>query len=104
MPAERRAVDQTLTRRTKLRYVREDKRDHDVYALVLSGYQFGWTKISRGTSYRTLDDSILAKIARQVNLQLNELKAAIACTVNWPEYAAILKRTFPSDADKVPDA
>lgn len=103
MPAERRDVDWTLTHQRKLRYQREEGRDHAVYTLVLSGRQFGWTKISRGSGYRTLDDVVLGKIARQVSLQLSQLKAAIECTINWPEYATILKSRFPADADKVPD-
>jgi hypothetical protein len=103
VPAARRLVDRTLTQRQKLRYVREEGRDHDVYTLTLSGHQFGWTKISRGTKYRTLDDSILGMIARQVHLQASEFKAAIACSLNWPEYARNLKQRFPRDADKVPD-
>ncbi|MBA2450191.1 MAG: hypothetical protein H0V51_19415 [Chloroflexi bacterium] len=104
MPADRREVDRTLIHQTKLRYRREDKRDHDIYTLVLSGTQFGWTKISRGTKYRTLDDSTLGKIARQAHLSVGDLKAAIACTFNWPDYARVLKQRSPGDAHKVPDA
>jgi hypothetical protein len=104
VPADRRAVEQTLTHRTKLRYQREEGRDHVIYTLVLSGHQFGWTKISRGSSYRTLDDSLLRLIARQVNLQLGQFKSAIDCTINWPEYAAILRQKSPEDADKIPES
>lgn len=101
MPAERRQVDFVLTNKEKLRYKTED-RDHDVYTLELSGYQFGWTKISRGTAYRTIDDVTLGKIARQVHLQLKDLKSALRCDLNWPDYAAILKAKFPAEEDKVP--
>ena len=101
MPAERRDVDFVLTSKEKLRF-KQDDRDHDVYTLELSGYQFGWTKISRGTSYRTIDDSTLGKISRQVHLQLKEFKLAIRCDLNWPDYAVILQARFPTEKDKVP--
>jgi hypothetical protein len=101
VPAERRDVDFVLTDKAKLRY-KSDDRDHLVYTLELSGYQFGWTKISRGTSYRTIDDTTLGKIARQVHLQLKDFKSALRCDLNWPDYAAILKATFPAEQDKVP--
>lgn len=103
VPADRRAVEHTLTHPNKLRYQWAGKRDHDVYTLTLSGYQFGWTKISKGTGYRTLRDSLLAKIARQVSLQLGDFKAAIECTFNWEDYKEVLRRTSPSHADKIPD-
>ena len=101
MPAERRDVDFVLTNRQKLRYRSED-RDHEVYTLELGGYQFGWTKISRGTGYRTIDDVTLGKIARQVHLQLKDLKSAIRCDLNWPDYAAVLQAKFPVEKDKIP--
>jgi len=101
VPADRREVDRTLTHQGKLRYRLEEGRDHVVCTLVLSGHQFGWTKISRGSSYRTLDDTLLGKIARQVHLQLGQFKRAIDCAINWPEYARILRQKFPADADKI---
>jgi hypothetical protein len=104
VPADRREVDQTLTHRTKLRYQREEGRNHVIYTLVLSGHQFGWTKVSRGSSYRTLDDTLLGKVARQVHLQLGQFKRAIECTINWPKYAQILRQRFPADAEKIPDS
>lgn len=96
MPATRREVDRTLASVQKLRYSRLHRRDHDWYELIVSDQKIAWTRICRGSQYRTLGDPILSKICKQIHLVPDELQNFISCKPNWPDYRGLLSARLPS--------
>lgn len=83
MPRDREEVRAGLLKKG---FYHEDG-DHDYYFLEAHGLKRAvFTKLSRGSSYRTLDDSILALICRQLHLTKKELMALIDCPMSHEDY------------------
>jgi len=62
-------------------------RDHDYYWFVVGGqYSSIYTKVSRGTKYKTIDDSGVAKMARQVNLTRKQFVSLVTCIMSRSEF------------------
>jgi hypothetical protein len=66
-------------------------RDHDTYFYVYAGKrQPVWTKFSRGSSYRTIDDSLLSQIRRQIKLTSKLFRQFVDCPLTQEDYAKVL--------------
>ncbi len=69
------------------------KRDHDFYIFE---HQVGqtipvYTKLSRGSGYKSYGSSLLGLMAKQLNLTTAELLDLIDCPLTRERYLAILK-------------
>jgi len=64
--------------------------DHEYYHFTLNNAVF--TKISRGSKYKTYTDKLLGKIKRQLKLNTSQqLNDFIECPMTLEEYTKILK-------------
>jgi hypothetical protein len=67
--------------------VEADGGDHDRFWLYCGDVkQAISTKLSRGTNYRTIDDSLLSKMARQLHLTRAEFLELVDCDMDGPRY------------------
>lgn len=91
MPLERRAIDAAL----KNKGFRVDTlADHDKYWLHHNGVkQAIYTKLSRGTNYRTIGDDLVSKIARQVKLPRRKFEELVDCSLSEADYIAFLTQS-----------
>lgn len=65
----------------------QGKRDHDFYMYSHDGLaEPVFTKLSRGSGYRTLGDPILRKIQRQLRLTKKEFGDFIDCPLTAADY------------------
>ena len=62
--------------------------DHDYYSYWnISGKKTSiYTKVSRGTNYKTLSDSLIGKMARQTQLAKNKFLELVDCTLSQELY------------------
>lgn len=66
--------------------------DHEVFLLEVDGKRVARTKLSRGSSHRTLDEPLVAEIARQLHISRSFLYQ-LARGENTPaDYLAELRR------------
>ena len=49
------------------------------------------TKMSRGSSYKTIDDSLLGAMARQIGLKKKDFLDLVDCTLNQVGYEKIIQ-------------
>ncbi len=90
MPLERRDIDSALTRKG---FRVDQDSDHDKYWLFYNGTEQAiYTKLSRGTQYRTIGDDLVGKIARQLKLTKPKLEELVDCSMTGPDYRAFLKQ------------
>lgn len=67
--------------------------DHDYLKLIVGGRYTGiYTKVSRGSKYRTLGDALVGQMARQVKLKKAEFVDLVGCAISGEQYLAILRR------------
>ena len=64
MPIDRRELERRLL---ELGFT-VDERDHERFRLFVNGRPVARTHVSRGSKYRTMDESILADIARELHI------------------------------------
>lgn len=82
---ERIDIEKSLLRKGFVRSGR--KRDHDYYFFDHRGLTTSlYTKISRGSSYKTYSDSLLAAMAHQLNLSKSQLLRLIDCPMTKEEF------------------
>ena len=66
--------------------------DHDRYWLYIGEQkQAIFTKLSRGSGYRTYGDKLVADVAKQLRLTRPDLRKLVACNIDGTEYVAILR-------------
>lgn len=66
----------------------EKNKDHDFFYFVVDGRKSQvYTKLSRGTDYKTLGNGIVAKIAKQMRLSKKELHTFVECSLTKEGYA-----------------
>lgn len=69
-----------------------DERAHRFYRLHVDGRYTGiQTMVSTGTKYRTLGDSLVSQMARQVQLTARQFRELIECTLSAGGYLEILR-------------
>lgn len=87
MPRERRVIAAALTSKG----FREDKTDHKKYWLYHNGQrQAISTMLSHGSGYKTIDDSLLGKIAKQLKLKKADLLELVDCSMDGARYIQTL--------------
>jgi len=67
------------------------KRDHDYYYYTDESTSTIYTKVSRGSNYKSIGDSLLGKMARQIHLDKKEFLQFVDCPLSSEMYAQILK-------------
>lgn len=91
MPRDRADIVSSLT--SKGFELRQGNRDHDFLFLVHSGQtQAVFTKVSRGTSYRTIGDKLLGKMSRQLKITRTDFNALVDCPMTQQEYVLKLRQ------------
>jgi hypothetical protein len=72
----------------------EDKgRDHIFFFLNATGQVTAiFTKVSRGSSHKVIDDSLLGKMSRQLRITNGELRRFAECTLSQVQYTDTLKK------------
>lgn len=67
-------------------------RDHRVYRLYVDGRKTPVnTKVSTGTSYRTLGAPLVSAMARQVRLSSAEFSAYVQCSLDHDAYVELMR-------------
>ncbi len=88
MPRSRAAVEKALTNKGFV--CREG--DHRFYFFEHEGLITAiFTKISHGSKYKTLDDSLLSMMARQVRLGNRQFLDLVDCSMTGPDYLEHLR-------------
>lgn len=88
MPKERREIKRALQAKG---FALQSQRDHDVYFFQHEGKtQPVYTKLSRGQKYRTIDDSLLDRMRKQLHLSKDEFERWVGCPLGQTEYLQIL--------------
>ena len=87
MPRDRRDVVRSL----KTKGFIEHSGDHEYYTYhTLDGKKTRIrTKVSHGTKYKELSDSLIGQMARQVNLSKSEFLKFVDCTLDQTKYEKI---------------
>jgi len=90
MPKERADIVASLSH--KGFELHQHKRDHDFFFLKHPDLtQPVFTKVSRGTEYRTIGDALLARMSKQLHLTRAQFDALVDCTMKKPDYLAVLQ-------------
>lgn len=72
-------------------FVEEDN-DHYFYTLEYNGKKSAiFTKISKGSDYKTIQQPLLSLMCKQLKLKNHELLELIDCKINYINYIKILK-------------
>jgi predicted transcriptional regulator len=88
MPLERRDVEAGLENKG---FVLAE-RDHRFFTYhTIAGHKTSvWTKTSTGTSYKTLSDDLISKMAKQCGLTNKQFKDLVACPLTQGQMEGIL--------------
>ena len=92
MVLERRALAAALESKGFAVDTGGQRRDHDVYRLQHQPLEPVWTKLSRGTKYKTLGRGLVGKIKRQLKLSNKQLEAFVECPMSRDDYLKHLRR------------
>lgn len=91
MPLEREAIRKALCHKG---FVEDPGSDHCFLTLWIDGKQQPiFTKLSRGSKYKTYDDSLIALMSRRLFLSKKDFVALVSCELSESQYIAKLKRT-----------
>ena len=90
MPLERRIVEAAFLKKGFVR----SSGDHNFFTYhTINGKKTSvWTKTSRGSGHKTLDDGLVSIMAKQCGLTKSEFKQLIECPLSQPEMEQILLR------------
>ena len=90
MPRNRAAIAAALS--SKGFEERQGSRDHDFYFFVHSGLvRAVFTKLSRGRQYRTIDDSLLGRMSKQLQLTKRQFEDLVDCPMDRATYVEELR-------------
>ncbi len=89
MPEDRKTIEAGLQAKG---FRRENHRDHRYFTFfTLDGKRAPvFTKTSHGSSYRTLDDSLVARMAKQCKLTRTGFLDLVECRTRRAQYEAFL--------------
>lgn len=91
MSLERKDVVAALTSKG---FSRVKDRDHEVFVFTHAGLTRAvWTKVSRGTSHRTLGDPLVGAMSRQLQLSKKDFMALVECSFTAAAYIDHLRTT-----------
>jgi len=93
MPKERADIVASLSKKGfQPRQQKKRKGDHDFFFFRFPNLTRPvYTKVSRGTNYRTISDDLLGKMSRQLHLTRAEFDALVDCAMEKPDYITVLK-------------
>lgn len=83
MPLSRAETERALAAKLGLRL---DRRDHRIYRLYVGDRYVLRTMVSTGTKHRTLGDSLVAAMARQLRVSVADFRAIVGCTIDREGY------------------
>ena len=85
MPLEREKIRSALEKKG---FKKDEKnRDHDYYFLQVAGKKSSvFTKLSRGSNYKTIGDGLVAKIAKQIFLTRSQFEKYVSCSMSREDY------------------
>jgi predicted RNA binding protein YcfA (HicA-like mRNA interferase family) len=88
MPLERSDIEAALEKKGFAR----SKGDHRFFTYyTIAGIKTSvWTKTSHGTKYKTIDDGLVGKMAKQCGLTSPQFKQLIDCPLGRKEYESIV--------------
>jgi hypothetical protein len=88
MPKDRSGVVAALKKKGFEERYEGKNRDHDTFFFMHSGLQRAvFTKVSRGSGYRTIGDELLGKMAKQLQLTRGDFDLLVECPLGEAEYA-----------------
>lgn len=89
MPKERSIVEAGLEAKG---FTKDEKKDHRYYTYVtVEGKKTAvFTKTSHGSKYKTLDDSLLLKMAKQCKLTKAKFVELVDCPLSRAEFEKLL--------------
>ncbi len=86
---ERSEIRQALCKKG---FVEEDN-DHYFYTLVYNQKKTAiFTKISKGSNYKTIHQALLSLMSKQLKLSNNEFLQLVDCSISGESYIEILKK------------
>ena len=66
---------------------------HRVYKLIVGGFETGvMTMVSRGTKYKTLGDTLVSRMAKQLSLTKAQFVDLVNCPLSHEGFVNILKK------------
>ena len=85
MPIERKTVERSLRQKG---FVAAEHSKHRYFHHMVGGKQTGmWTFVSRGTTYRTIGDSLLGSMKRQLGLDsTRQVHDLLECPMSGDQY------------------
>jgi len=87
MPKDRSEVVAALKAKGFTDRTEGKNRDHDTFFFVHGGLRRAvFTKVSRGSGYRTIGDDLLGKMAKQLQLTRGDFDLLVACPLGEAEY------------------
>jgi hypothetical protein len=87
MPKERTEVVAALRNKGFEERPEGKNRDHDTFFFVHSGLQRAvFTRVSRGSNYRTIGDDLLGRMAKQLQLTRGDFNLLVECPLGEAEY------------------
>ena len=90
MPRDRSDILSSLT--SKGFELQQGKRDHDVLFLTHEGrVQPVYTKLSRGSKHKTVSDSLLGRMSRQLRISRKQFDELVDCPMTADDYHQVLR-------------
>ena len=90
MPRDRSDILSSLT--SKGFELQQGKRDHDVLFFTHKGLvQAVYTKLSRGSKRKTVGDSLLGRMSRQLKISRKEFDELVDCPMTANDYQQVLR-------------
>lgn len=91
MPLERRIVDAVFQKKGFVRSAGDY--NFFTYHMIDGKKTSVWTKTSRGSGHKTLDDSLVSAMAKQCGLTNSQFKQLVECPLSQAELEQILVST-----------
>lgn len=90
MPRDRSDILSSLT--SKGFELKQGKRDHYVLFFTHDGrVQPVFTKLSRGSQHKTVDDSLLGRMSRQLKISRKQFDELVDCPMTAKDYQDLLR-------------
>jgi hypothetical protein len=67
------------------------RRDHRYYYFFVDGKYILKTKVSHGTQYKNIADTLISQMARQCHLTNSEFIDLVDCTLSQEQYEQLLR-------------
>lgn len=99
---KREAIRSSITHKDFREDPNKNNPDHDFYYFYLNNKRTHiWIKLSRGSDYKTYNDTLLGRQAKIMGIPLGDLKKFIECTYNSEKLTEILITNKKIDPNKI---